>query len=460
MCGICAAISPTPLTLESIVKQLTLVNHRGHEAVGLATISSDGMLNRFVGLGPAREACHVDQQPFRAFSEKFAAKHSRVFVGHTRYSTIGSSTLNNAQPLQMENPNFGPFLLVHNGQIPNHHRFREQLVTDGQRFVTDTDSEVLAALLAHSSARTLTDAVQDLLEKVPGAYSIIVAGRQHVVAARDRHGMWPLWFGTLTDETIVIASEAPGLGQVIEPTTIAPGNMLTVDVKAHTYFVQKVCVPRPKRCWLDVAYLSRPDEGVGKYTTGDVRIALGQQLARERPVTADLVVGVPDSGVDAAAGFAAISNITLESRALVRNRFAPGRTFILPGQTQRTAAILNKHAASSRKVFGKNVVVVDDTIIRANTASAITTLLKAAGAISVHWRIAAPVVTRPCFYGIDIPTTEELAAHLGSEAAIAASVGANSLQYLSQAGTLAVLNQFESGWCMACVNGHYPITLT
>lgn len=459
MCGICAAVSPTPLRLESLVHQLMLINHRGHEAVGIGTISLDGALNRFVGLGPAREACHVDQQPFRIFSEKFAGQSPHVFVGHTRYSTVGASTLDNAQPLLMENPYFGPFFLVHNGQVPMHKRLRRELEDSGQRFVTESDSEVLAAMIAHSNSPTLPEAVAELMQKVPGIYSIVVLGRRHMVAARDQYGVWPLWWAKLLNGTIVIASEEPGVNHAQKTAEIAPGTMLAADIGTQAYRIQAVCKSTPHRCWLDVVYLNRPDEGLGDQTTGDARFALGKRLALEAPAKADLVVGVPDSGLDAAAGFAETSGIPLVQRSLVRNRFAPGRSFILPGQSLRDETIHNKHRASYRKVRGKRVVIVDDSVMRANTARIITALMREAGAMEIHWRIAAPLVRYPCFYGIDIPTHEELAAYLGSEAEIAAHVGAQSLQYLSPASMLAVMNQFHSGWCMACVTGQYPISL-
>lgn len=462
MCGICGSVSRQPLTLESVIKQLTRVNHRGHEAVGIAAVNGSGTFvsPSFVASGLVREACNANQQMFREFSQRFSENQPRAFIGHTRYSTVGSSEVRNAQPFKMYHPVFGHFYLAHNGQVPNHEQLRKQLELHGQRFVTESDSETLAAMIAHCSAATLPEAVVEMMRRVEGAYSLLVLGKHHFVAARDRHGVWPLWLSVLPGGDTLFASEEGSLGPVMSAREILPGTIVSVNISTPTEIQScQISSGDSHRCWLDVVYLARPDEGVGATIAADVRFALGQRLARTCPVTADLVTGVPDSGIDAAQGFAQTSGIPLCLRAMVRNRFAPGRSFILPGETGRQDAVLDKQSVTRRSVDGKRVVIVDDSIVRSTTSRIITQMMREAGASEVHWRIAAAPIRFPCFYGIDMPSTDQLPAHRNSWKQIAASIGADSVCYLSFDAMHDCLSQFHHGWCTACTTGKYPIPI-
>jgi len=456
MCGICGAVSLQPLSLDKMLTQLTRVNHRGHEAAGLGTITANGTLNHYIGSGPAREACHADQPRFRNFSRQFSIDLPRAFVGHTRYSTIGPSDIAHGQPILMEHPRFGPFFTVHNGQIPDHASFRRQLEAAGHRFITQSDTEVLAAMIAHDDSASLPEAVTSIVQQVSGAFAILVLNRDHLVGARDRHGFWPLWYGQVDDD-ILLASEQPALGTAISAVSVPPGAAIVINRLAHTVQVTEICPSTPHRCWLDVVYLSRPDEQLETSITSKARFALGVALAQQCPVAADLVVGVPDSGMDAATGYASGTGLAYEPRAIVRNRFAPGRSFLLPGQTQRQTTIHEKLSVTKRLVAGKRVVVVDDSVIRSNTSRQVTDMLRQAGATEVHWRIASPTVKHPCNFGIDIPNCDKLVAAKLAPDDIAAKIGATSLCYLPEATLLEVLNRFQSGWCLACVNGKNPI---
>lgn len=462
MCGIFGAVSEKPLSLSFVVSLATFVNHRGHEAVGYTALGSDTTFLHFVGPGLVREACNINEPNFRQFSDEFKRLAPRATIGHTRYSTVGPSDVTHGQPIRMDHPELGPFFMAHNGQIPNHKQLRAELEKAGQRFITQSDSETLAAMIAHSHAPSLPQAVADVMKKVEGAYSLLLLSENYLIAARDPHGVWPLWQGLTADNTIVFASEEGSLGEVDLSNEIIPGTMVITTFNTplnREPVTQSVSKTTRHSCWLNVAYLDRPDEGIGSTTVSQVRHELGAQLAQDYPANADIVVGIPDSGLDAASGYAAKSKIPWAFRGMVRNRFARGRSFILPGQSSRLDAIRDKQSATKKLVQGKRVVIVDDTIIRANTVTILTQMLIAAGASEIHWRIAAPPVRFPCYYGIDIPRTEELAAHRMSETELARAICADSVQYLPLESMMRVLNSFQQGWCTACVDGVYPISI-
>lgn len=464
MCGICGAVVLEPVVVSAAIDLLTRVNHRGHGAVGIAIPprESDTTQARFVAAGLVRDACNTNSPAFRSWCDAVVEQQARAFIGHTRYPTIGPSTLINAQPFQMHHPRFGTFYLAHNGQVPGHEVMRSKLEQQGHRFVSQSDSETLAALIAHTDASSLPEAVAIVMKLVPGAFSVLALDSQYVVAARDRHGFWPLWYG-LNSNGIWFASEEGSLDGVIETVKIAAGSVVAVPINRpaiepinHPILVHHCAF----RCWLDIAYLSRPDEGIGNVTVSDVRQALGVQLAIDCPAEGDFVVGVPDSGLDAAQGYSQQSGIRLVRASLIRNRFAPGRSFIIPGETERRDAIRAKQKVSRRLVRGKRVVVIDDTLVRSHTGRVLTTMFREAGAAEVHLRIAAPPIRFPCYYGIDTPNVDELPAHRLTEAQMTTHVGANSLGYLQLSSLQHVLDRFRRGWCNACLTGEYPIPIS
>lgn len=466
MCGIIGMVSLRHIPITDFVGQLSHVNNRGNEEAGLVAVKDAGsFMAPYRGLGLVREACDSTRPEFLRFQSEYDGACVKAVIGHVRYSTVGAKGQSGGQPLPGRNKHFGGFYLIHNGQIPNHAAIRADLEQHGHTFSTDSDSETLAALLAHSTEPTLVEAIQKIIRDVPGAFSIIVLGEEFLVAARDSHGFWPLWCGTDEDGRTIFASELGSLNIVKHGIEVPPGAVFYVQHKGCNElairFHQPETAKSHHRCWADVVYLSRPDEGIGdKFVVAQLRTTLGRRIAISCPVEADIVIGVPDSGLDAALGFSAESGIPLEFRGMVRNRYDPGRrSFISPNPYERERIAEQKQSITRRLVQGKRVVAVEDTIIRSTTARVLTKMLFDHGATEVHWRVAAPPVYHPCYFGINIPSREKLIAARMRIDEIAAHIGATSVGYLTHQQTLEVLEQFSRGWCMGCVTGEYPIPI-
>jgi amidophosphoribosyltransferase len=423
---------------------LYALQHRGQESVGVVSIDAGGDAAAFRRMGTMTDSMAHDMEK----SPGVAA------IGHTRYSTAGSSTLENAQPV-LARSRGGTISLAHNGNLTNAGELRLELENQGSIFASSNDSEVIVHRLAKSNAPTPEARMADALSAVEGAYSLIVGFGNTMVAARDPRGWRPLCIGKLGDAT-VFSSETCAL-DIVGATyvrDVEPGEVVIVDDKG-----MRSSNPLPKQdrrsCVFEYVYFARPDSRVFGGSVDRARRALGRQLAKEYPAPqADLVFSVPDSSNSAALGFAEESNLPYEL-ALIRNHYV-GRTFIQPTQAGRDAKVKVKYNAVREVLNGKNVVMVDDSIVRGTTTRGLVTMVRAAGAKQVHLRVSSPPVTGPCYYGIDTPSREELIAAQLTLPEIAKQLGVDSLGYISLDGMLNAVPGGPHGFCHACFSGDYP----
>jgi amidophosphoribosyltransferase len=442
-CGVCAVIGH-PDAANLVYLGLYALQHRGQESAGIA-VAHGGELRHFKGMG------HV----FDVFDrERLEQLPGTVAVGHVRYSTAGSSTLVNAQPV-VATTHRGRLALAHNGNLVNALRLRRRLEGEGAIFQSTSDSEVFLHLLARSRAATLEDALLEILDAAVGAFSLAVICDERLFAARDPHGFRPLAIGRL-EGAWVVASESCAfdlLGAVLV-REVAPGEV--VELGGTSPRVLRPGQPGPfAHCVFEHVYFARPDSVVFGEDVTTVRTAFGRRLAVEQPAEADVVVPVPDSGVSAALGYAGQSGLPF-AFGLVRNHYV-GRTFIEPRQAIRHFGVKVKLNAARSVVGGRRVVLVDDSIVRGTTSRKIVAMLRSAGARQVHLRISSPPTTGPCFYGIDTPERAELIASSQGVEEIRAFTGADSLGYLSEAGMLACLATPGENFCTACFSGRYRV---
>jgi amidophosphoribosyltransferase len=412
--------------------------------VGVAVFAEDGgaRVVRSMGTMSPQMASELD------------SLRGRMAVGHTRYSTAGSSTIDNAQPVFVRSRG-GYVALAHNGNITNAGELRQELESLGSIFSSTMDSEVLVHRLARSTAASPGERVAEALQGVEGAYSLIIGFGDTLVAARDPRGWRPLVMGRLNG-SVVFASETCALDIVGAryEREIGAGEVVAVDAAG-----ERSSFPLEKkpgaRCVFEYVYFARPDSRVFGGSVDRARRALGRRLAREHPAPgADLVYSVPDSSNAAALGFSEESGLPFEF-ALIRNHYV-GRTFIQPTQKDRDAKVKVKYNAVREVVDGKSVVMVDDSIVRGTTTRGLVSLVRSAGAREVHMRVSSPPITGPCYYGIDTPTREELiAANLDLEQ-IRRHIGVDSLGYLSLEGMLESVPDGPHGFCHACFSGDYP----
>jgi amidophosphoribosyltransferase len=420
------------------------LQHRGQESAGVVSIDQGGNARAVRSMG--------------TLSDAFASELSKLTgvsaIGHTRYSTSGSSTIENAQPVVARSKG-GYITLAHNGNITNAAELRRELEEQGSIFASTSDSELIVHRLARSTASTPAERLADALTGVEGAYSLIVAIGDVLLAARDPRGWRPLAMGRLGD-AIVFASETCALdivGAKFE-REVEAGEIISVNgsgVQSTHPLPQKEL----KRCVFEYVYFARPDSRVYGGSVDRARRALGRRLAREFPAPgAQLVFSVPDSSNSAALGFSEESGIPYEL-ALIRNHYV-GRTFIQPTQAGRDAKVKVKYNPVREVLEGKSVVMVDDSIVRGTTTRGLVALVRAAGAREVHMRVSSPPVTGPCYYGIDTPSREELVAANYTIPEIAVRLGVDSLGYLSLDGMLESVPSGPNGFCHACFSGDYP----
>ncbi len=420
------------------------LQHRGQESVGVVSIDDAGQARAVRRMGTLSDT----------LSHELAKIPGTSAVGHTRYSTAGSSTIDNAQPVVARSKG-GFITLAHNGNLINAAEVRHELEDKGSIFASTNDSEVIVHELARSTAPTPALRLADALKRVDGAYSLIVAMGDTLLAARDPRGWRPLAMGRLGD-AVVFASETCAL-DIVGATyerDVEPGEIVSVNGNG----VQS-SHPLPKlesrRCVFEYVYFARPDSRVYGGSVDRARRALGKRLAREHPAPgADLVFSVPDSSNSAAFGFAEESGLPYEL-ALIRNHYV-GRTFIQPTQAGRDAKVKVKYNPVREIIEGKSVVIVDDSIVRGTTTRGLVALVRAAGAREVHMRVSSPPVTGPCYYGIDTPSREELIAANNTVDQIAGHLGVDSLGYLSLDGMLESVPSGPDGFCHACFSGDYP----
>ena len=422
---------------------LFALQHRGQESSGIVAVAGGAARGvRSMGL--------VSDMPLAQLD----ALHGTLAIGHTRYSTAGSSTIENAQPVLVSSRG-GHIALAHNGNITNAGELRVDLEELGSIFSSSMDSEVIVHRLARSPAESPEDRLADALRDVEGAFSIVMALGDTLLAARDPRGWRPLVMGRLNDAP-VFASETCAL-DIVGATyerDIQPGEIFAVDAAGERSIFP--FAPRElKRCVFEHVYFARPDSRIFGGSVDRARRALGRRLAQECPApNADLVFSVPDSSNSAAIGFAEESGLPYEL-ALIRNHYV-GRTFIQPTQATRDAKVRLKYNAVREVLEGKRVVMVDDSIVRGTTTRGLVTLVRAAGALEVHMRVSSAPVTGPCYYGIDTPSRDELIAANNNLEEIRASLGVDSLGYLSLDGMLESVPTGPEGFCHACFSGDYP----
>jgi amidophosphoribosyltransferase len=421
------------------------LQHRGQESVGVVSVDAGGHARAVRSMGTLSESLAQDLARLTP---------GTMAIGHTRYSTSGSSTIENAQPV-LARSRGGYITLAHNGNLTNAAELRMELEETGSIFASTNDSEVIVHRLAKSNAATPAKRLADALQGVEGAFSLIVAIGDTLLAARDPRGWRPLAMGKLGTAT-VFASETCAL-DIIGATTVRdvePGEIIAVN-GAGMQSTHPLPTRESRRCVFEYVYFARPDSRVYGGSVDRARRALGRQLAREHPApSADLVFSVPDSSNSAALGFSEESGLAYEL-ALIRNHYV-GRTFIQPTQSGRDAKVKVKYNPVREVLEGKKVVMVDDSIVRGTTTRGLVALVRAAGAREVHLRISSPPVTGPCYYGIDTPSREELIAANLTIPQIAANLGVDSLGYLSLEGMLGSVPDGPSGFCHACFSGDYP----
>ena len=421
------------------------LQHRGEEAAGIVTYDGKTM-HTHKGMGLVSEV----------FNE--ATLHGlsgRMALGHTRYSTTGSSTLKNSQPLVVSYAK-GALAVAHNGNVVNAHELRQQLEANGSIFQTTVDSEIILHLLARATNREFEDDLVECLRLLKGAFSLIFLTERELVGARDPNGFRPLCIGRL-NKTYILASETCALDIIGAKFVreVEPGEVVCIGPSGvRSLHPFKDLPTQRSHCLFEHVYFARPDSFIFGESVQNVRVKLGRQLAREHPVEADLVMPIPDSGNFAALGYSLESKIPF-TLGMIRNHYV-GRTFIQPAQEIRDLKIRVKFNPIKEIIEGKRLVIVDDSIVRGNTTRARVKSLREAGAAAIHMRVSCPPTKFSCFYGIDFPTKKELIANPLSLEEIRKFIGVESLGYLSQDGLLKAVGR-PADYCTACWSGQYPI---
>jgi amidophosphoribosyltransferase len=445
MCGI-IGVSHVPDASRIAYLGLYALQHRGQESAGIVTVDALGGPHVFRGMGLVGD---VFREP------QLRSLTGDVAVGHTRYSTSGSSELANAQPC-VANYRGGPLSLAHNGNLTNASAIRRELVARGAIFQTSSDSEVIVHLIARSEAADPEGQIREALNQVEGAYSLVISVGRSLFCAVDPNGFRPLSLGRLGDG-VVAASETCALDLVGASVLreLGPGSFVEITDGQIRDLAPLGRAPIAHRCVFELVYFARPDSTVFGESVDRVRRELGRQLAKEHPAPgADVVFSVPDSANMMALGFADESGLKLE-HGLIRNHYI-GRTFINPTQALRLAKVKIKFNPVRHVIAGRSVVVVDDSLVRGTTSKELVQMIRGAGAREVHLRLGSPPIVGPCHYGIDTPTREELIAATHSEDEIREFLGVDSLGYLSLDGMLRAAGRGNS-FCHACFSGQYPI---
>lgn len=426
---------------------LHALQHRGQEGAGIVSVDN-GDFRRIKGLGLVTEVFN---------EEKLATLRGDMAIGHVRYTTAGGGGIENIQPFLFRH-NSGDFAMAHNGNIVNSRLLREYLENRGSLFQSTSDSEILAHLIKKETRfrdRPRIYAIIDALNMIEGAFAFLIMTANRIYACRDKYGLRPLSIGRLGDGWVVssetCAFDVLGAEFVRD---VEPGEIVTIDhrgLRSCDYSKYK----RRQMCAMEYIYFARPDSDIEGCNVHAYRKESGRLLYEESPAEADIVVGVPDSSLSAAMGYAEASGLPYEM-GLIKNKYI-GRTFIQPTQELREKGVRMKLSAVRSIVRGKRVVLVDDSIVRGTTSRRIVAMLKEAGATEVHVRIASPPMTNPCFYGVDTSTYDELISARKDVEGVCRAIGADSLCFLSPAALLKAGNRKEL--CMACFTGHYPTAL-
>ncbi|MCM1119594.1 MAG: amidophosphoribosyltransferase [bacterium] len=446
-CGVFGVISPRPADVAGMAYYgLYALQHRGQESCGIV-VNDDGVFSSYKDLGLVSEVFSADTLS--------RLPHGNMAVGHVRYGTTGGNNRNNCQPIEV-NHQKGKMALAHNGNLSNAAALRNTLELSGAIFHTTSDTETIAYIVTRERLRTpsIEDALSAAMNCLEGAYSLVLMSARKLICARDPYGFRPLCYGVTPDGLYVAASESCALQAVGAEFVrdLEPGEILVFGPEG-VVSRREHCEKKPKKlCVFEYIYFARPDSVIDGVSVHSARIEAGRILARRHPAQADLVVGVPDSGLDAALGFSMESGIPY-GIGLIKNKYI-GRTFISPGQNARLDQVRIKLSAIGESVRGKRVVLVDDSIVRGTTSGRIVGLLREAGASEIHMRISAPPFLHPCYYGTDIDSREHLIACHHSVTETAQIIGADSLGYLPVEELPALTG--GCGYCSACFDGSYP----
>lgn len=445
-CGVMGVYAPREDVATMTFFGLYALQHRGQEAAGIAVSDGTSMrIHKDVGLVSQIFTPH-DLAPLQG----------HYAIGHTRYSTTGSSALRNAQPFMIETQH-GPLAVAHNGNLVNVAQLRRDLLTRGVGLSSSSDTEVITMMLAGAQGDSWLERIRTVMPAWEGAYSLVVLTRNGVFAVRDPWGFRPLSVGMLPSGGHAVASETCAL-QTLGCTAIREvkaGEIVSLSNSALRVLQALSPADRQARCTFELIYFSRPDSTWDGLTVHQVRQHLGEQLAREAPIEADVVVPVPDSSIPAAIGYARQSGIPFND-GFIKNRYI-GRTFIEPTDSLRKQGVALKLNAIEENVRGKRVIAIDDSIVRGNTAGPIVNLLREAGALEVHLRITCPSIAHPCYMGVDMGTRQELIAHRMPVDKIREHISCDSLHYLSLQGMMNAIGRSPLAYCNACFTGEYPL---
>lgn len=449
-CGVFGVISPKPVDVANISYYgLYALQHRGQESCGIV-VNDDGVFVSHKDLGLVGDVFSNDILS--------ALPSGTMAVGHVRYGTTGGTNRNNCQPIE-GNHQKGRMALAHNGNLSNAAKLRNELELSGAIFHTTSDTETIAYIVTRErlNAPSIEDALSRAMNTLDGAYSLVLMSPQKLICARDPYGFRPLCYGQTPDGTYIVASESCAIkavgGEVIRD--VEPGEILVFS-KQGVVSRKEHCNQKEKRlCIFEYIYFARPDSVIDGISVHASRVLAGKILAQTHPIDADIVIGAPDSGLDAALGFSQESKIPY-GIGLIKNKYI-GRTFISPGQGARLDSVKIKLSAVEESTRGKRVVLIDDSIVRGNTIGRVVQLLRNAGAKEVHIRISSPMFLHPCYYGTDIDSEDHLIACKHTVSEIAEIIGADSLGYFP----LEKLGELTShcSFCSACFDGCYPTAI-
>lgn len=457
-CGIIGVFAPNEDVARMTFFGLFALQHRGQEAAGIA-VSDGSVLSMYKNVGLVAQVFKPDT---------LSGLQGHYAIGHTRYSTTGSSLIRNAQPFMIETMN-GPLALAHNGNLVNSAELRADMLRQGVGFSSSSDSEVMTMMLARDAGETWEDRIKDAMKRWVGAYSLVILTRDCVYAIRDPWGFRPLSVGLLPGGGYAVASETGALRTLgcEAIRDINPGEIVTLSANALKVMQALPPASPAAKCVFEHIYFARPDQTWEGLNVHAVRQRLGEELASESGFGSgktagggewqrlvDVVIPVPDSSVPAAIGFSRVSGIPYND-GFVKNRYV-GRTFIEPTDSLRKRGIGMKFNVINENVLGKHVVMIDDSIVRGNTTGPLIRLLRNAGARAVHVAITCPPIAHPCFMGVDMGAYDDLIAHKRTVAEICQQVGADSLTYLSLEGMMRAVGRAD-GYCQACFTGKYPV---
>ncbi len=450
-CGVFGIWSPRKTDVAVMTYYgLYALQHRGQESAGIA-VNDEGLFRYYRDLGLVNDVFTPEHM------EKLG--EGNMAVGHVRYSTSGITNRINAQPIVI-NHSKGRMALAHNGNLVNSYELRNELENKGCIFQSTTDTEVISYIITGERINTgsIEDAVNRAMDKIKGAYSLVIMSPSKLIAVRDEHGFRPLCYGVTEDGVYVVASESCALDAVGAKLIrdIRPGEILVFSDEGIHSIEDHCNKAKPSMCVFEYIYFARSDSIIDGCSVHDARVRAGAFLALEHPVQADVVIGVPDSGLDAAIGYSRQSGIPY-GIGLIKNKYI-GRTFIAPNQKSRENLVRIKLNPVSEVIKGKRVILIDDSIVRGTTSARIVKLIRDAGAKEVHMRVSAPPFLNPCYYGTDIDSRDNLIACQHSLEEIAEIIGVDSLGYLSVGNALEIAKGVagNNSFCAACFNGEYP----